>query len=259
MIPRKIHYCWFGNRPIPNKLEKYLNTWQKYCPDYEIKLWSEKNFDVYSHPFTKRAYENNKFAFVSDYVRAYALYNEGGVYLDTDVELKQNLNIFLENEAFSGFELRGSPISAVWGSIAKHSLIDELLRYYDSVVFSVEQEPNTRTISNILVKNFSIDPKKNCLQIGNNGKNTIHIYPAEYFCLDQLPNYATHHFEGSWLEDKNISTKEYIHLQHLADEIIETPLGKEYTLNAIAKRLTITEILKVFIFKCYALLKNTLK
>lgn len=86
MIPKILHYCWFGNTELPEQLQNYITTWQKYCPDYEVKLWNESSFDVNSHPFTKTAYAAKKFAFVADYVRAHALYLEGGIYLDTDVE-----------------------------------------------------------------------------------------------------------------------------------------------------------------------------
>ena len=87
---KKIHYCWFGGKKLPKSVEDCIKTWKKFLPDYEIKQWDESNFDVNSFPFVKEAYESKKWAFVSDYVRIYALYNEGGLYLDTDVKILKN-------------------------------------------------------------------------------------------------------------------------------------------------------------------------
>ena len=91
MIPKVIHYCWFGGKPIPNDVKKCINSWKKKCGDYEIKCWNESNFDVNAHPFTKAAYEAKAWAFVSDYARLKVVYDHGGIYLDTDVELLKKL------------------------------------------------------------------------------------------------------------------------------------------------------------------------
>jgi mannosyltransferase OCH1-like enzyme len=87
MIPKTIHYCWFGKGQLPDLAIKCITSWKKYLPDYEIKLWNEENFDVNAIPYVKEAYFSRKFAFVTDYVRLFALYTEGGVYMDTDVEI----------------------------------------------------------------------------------------------------------------------------------------------------------------------------
>lgn len=96
MIPKIIHYCWFGGNSLPSDVLKCIKTWEKYCPDYEIKRWDESNFDVNSHPFIKAAYESKAWAFVSDYARLKVVYENGGIYLDTDVELLKNLGFFIE-------------------------------------------------------------------------------------------------------------------------------------------------------------------
>ncbi len=101
MIPKVIHYIWFGKGKKNELIEGCMKSWKKYCPDYEIKEWNEDNFDINSNQYVKEAYDNKKWAFVSDYVRLYALYNEGGVYLDTDCELLGNIDEFLANNAFS--------------------------------------------------------------------------------------------------------------------------------------------------------------
>ncbi|MFK2496534.1 glycosyltransferase family 32 protein [Bacteroides fragilis] len=104
MIPKTIHYCWFGGKPLPPLAIKCLESWNKYLPDYEIIEWNESNFPVNSIPYTKEAAAKGKWAFVSDYARFYILYHNGGIYLDTDVQILKSLNPFLKHHSFSGFE-----------------------------------------------------------------------------------------------------------------------------------------------------------
>ena len=104
MIPKTIHYCWFGKSEMPELAKKCIASWHKYMPEYEYKLWNEDNFDVYSVPYTKEAYDVKKYAFVSDYVRLYALNKEGGIYLDVDFEVFKSFEDLLHWDAFAGFE-----------------------------------------------------------------------------------------------------------------------------------------------------------
>ena len=104
MIPKTIHYCWFGGNPLPDLAVKCIDSWKKYCPDYEIKEWNEKNFNLDACPYVREAYEAKKWAFVSDYARLYAMVTEGGIYMDTDVEVLKPLDEYLDNLAFSGFQ-----------------------------------------------------------------------------------------------------------------------------------------------------------
>lgn len=253
MIPKIIHYCWFGSNPIPKSLKKYLETWEKFCPSYKIKLWNENNFDVDQHLFSQTAYAHKKFAYVSDYVRAYALFHEGGIYLDTDVELKASLDQFLQHEAFTGFEAVSMPFTAVWAAISGHSLTKKVLMYYNDRTYTPCQEPNTQFISKILVDDFGINAGKNTLQVGDDGKNTIHIYPAEYFCLDILPNFATHHFEGSWLKSKSRSYKSYLHSRYHLEQIFKDDPSGHQMLSAMSQRLTFTSIFKLILYRLYHL------
>ena len=131
MIPKKIHYCWFGGNPLPQDAKDYIESWKKYCPDYEIIRWDESSFDINSVPYVKEAYENRKWAFVTDYVRLYALYTQGGVYMDTDVELLKPIDCFLEHEAFSGFESETSVPTGIMASEPKQKAIGDLLKDYD--------------------------------------------------------------------------------------------------------------------------------
>ena len=104
MIPKKIHYCWFGGNPYPDDFKQYLESWKENCPNYEYIEWNEKTFDIKCNKYVEEAYTSKKWAFVTDYVRLWAIYNFGGIYMDTDVEVLKPLDSFLLNEAFSGFE-----------------------------------------------------------------------------------------------------------------------------------------------------------
>ena len=104
MIPKIIHYCWFGRNPLPDSAQRCIDSWRKFLPDYEIKEWNEDNFDVNSIPYTEQAYKAKKYAFVSDYARFWILYHEGGLYFDTDVEVIKSLDDIICNGNFMGEE-----------------------------------------------------------------------------------------------------------------------------------------------------------
>lgn len=108
MIPKRIHYCWFGRGEKPGLVRKCIASWKKYCPDYEIIEWNEENFDINMNGYTKMCYENKQWAFLSDYVRLWTVYQNGGLYFDTDVELVKKPDFLLKNTAFFGFETFGS-------------------------------------------------------------------------------------------------------------------------------------------------------
>lgn len=104
MIPKTVHYCWFGKNPLPQKALKCIDSWKKYCPDYKIVQWSEDNFDLNCNPYVRYCYENKKWAYLSDYVRLFVVYEHGGVYFDTDVELIRPIDALLAHKAFFAFE-----------------------------------------------------------------------------------------------------------------------------------------------------------
>ncbi len=156
MIPKIIHYCWFGKGKKPKLLEKCLQSWQKYCPDYEIIEWNEDNFDVNCNLYVKQAYEAKKYAFVTDYVRLFAMVNYGGVYLDTDLEVISPLTPFLEHRAFAGFEKVTWLGTAIMASEKGFPLFQEFLAYYDTLSFinadgSLNIKPNTQILTEILL------------------------------------------------------------------------------------------------------------
>lgn len=246
MIPKIIHYCWFGRNPIPNQLTIYMESWKKYCPEYEIKVWNEDTFNIDAHPFVKSAYEQKKYAYVSDYVRAYALYNYGGIYLDTDVELKSDLNDFIHHDAFTGFESTGYPFTAVWGAKPFHTLTKNVLDYYVGKEYTAETETNTISVTKILINKFKIDSNKNILQIGTDNNDTIHIYPSTTFCLDLPKNYATHHFFGSWVPSENRNAKDIINNIYI-NEIIQSnfKVNSPESIRIISNKITFFNLLKI--------------
>ena len=134
-IPKVIHYCWFGKNPLPELAVKCINSWKKYCPDYEIIEWNENNFDLNSVTYVKEAYEAKKWAFITDYVRLFVLYEYGGVYMDTDVELLKPIDSFLTLDAFSGFESSNAVPTGIISSRKNFKFIKELLDYYNDKHF----------------------------------------------------------------------------------------------------------------------------
>ena len=157
MIPKVIHYCWFGGNPLPEDAKKCLASWKKHCPEYEIIEWNESNFDVNSNCYIKEAYEAKKYAFVTDYVRLFVMYEYGGIYMDTDVELVKNLDDFLKNRAFSGFESSNSIPTGIMASVKHFKLFGDLLEYYENRHFlnddgSYDTTTNTVTITKMCKK-----------------------------------------------------------------------------------------------------------
>lgn len=135
MIPKKIHYCWFGRNPKPKLAEKCITSWRKYCPDYEIVEWNEDNFDVNMNGYTKMCYEQKKYAFLSDYVRLVVIAEQGGIYFDTDVEVIKSIDSLMTNDAFYCFETNEFVATGLgFGSIAQGETIRAMLSEYDDIL-----------------------------------------------------------------------------------------------------------------------------
>lgn len=199
-IPKKIHYIWVGGNEKPEDIKRCMKTWDKYLKDYEIIEWNESNFDINSHPFCKAAYEAKKWAFVSDYIRAYVINKEGGIYLDTDVILLDNFDEFLNHRAFVGFENEDHPFTAVFGAEKNHPLTSKMLEYYDKLQdasFNFEDN-NTISVSNILINDFGVVPNNKYQEV----KDGIAVYEDNVLCNPSKNSKAIHIFTGTWLEDK---------------------------------------------------------
>lgn len=210
MIPKKIHYCWFGRGQKSDLILKCIESWKKYCPDYEIIEWNEDNLDVNATLYTKQAYESKKWAFVSDYARLYALYHEGGIYFDTDIEVLKSIDKFLENDSFTGFESKDSPITAVMGAHPENQTIKALLDYYDTAKFiNDDGTMNLLTNTHIITEDFINNGVKLNGKLQTIGNMTI--YPQIVFCPNNFSrifnkpskkSYTIHHFDQSWKNSK---------------------------------------------------------
>jgi hypothetical protein len=206
MIPKKLHYCWFGKKEKPALIKRCIESWKKYLPDFEIIEWNEENFDVVnSIEFVKRNYLKKNYAYVSDYVSLYAIYSQGGIYLDTDCEIIRNLDDFLCNEAFAGMELDYMGIG-LFGAVAGHPWVEEILKYYQGITYEIggKEEIIGPYIFTLISEEHGFK-KENVHQDLNNG---VHVYPSEYFTPKNWCNfninltknsYAIHHFYGSWV------------------------------------------------------------
>ena len=200
MIPKKIHYVWVGGKEKPKDIKKCMKTWKKHLKDYEIIEWNESNFDIDSHPFVSAAYKAKKWAYVSDYIRMYAIYNYGGIYLDTDVLVLDDLKDLLDNKCFVGYENPDFPFTAVFGAEEKHPFIKKLLDYYDELdAYNFDFENNnTISVSNILINEYGCK-KGNIEQELREG---IKVYKDNVLCNPSKNSKTIHIFTGTWLDGK---------------------------------------------------------
>lgn len=212
MIPKTIHYCWFGGNPLPEEFKKNIKSWKKYCPDYEIIEWNETNFDIQQLDYTREAYEMKKWAFITDVVRLHALVHYGGIYMDTDVEVIRSLDDLLHYEAVSGFEGKDRIPTGLMASEPGNPFLTELLDEYQSIHFIKEDGSLDLTTNVTRITNAAL---KYGLKL-NNKKQTIKgftLLPSEYLCpkdcrtleIKVTPNtYVIHHFSGSWNTKKSM-------------------------------------------------------
>jgi len=238
MIPKIIHYCWFGAGKIPPRLQKCIASWKELMPEYQLIRWDETSFDINSLPWTKEAYELRKFAFVSDYVRLFVLNKIGGIYLDTDVLVKKSFDPLLFLHGFMGFENDTVLSSAIMGFEAGHPILSEFLSYYENKHFvtqdgGLEDIPNVQMITATLRKyGLVIEDRPQLVE-------SIRIFPREYFCpLDFYYNdhssentFCVHMFDASWLSaekkkrlwlERSQTYKTYLNAKHFIKMILES-------------------------------------
>lgn len=209
MIPRRLHYCWFGGNPLPDEYRAYIDTWREHCPGYEIKEWNESNFPLDLYPYVREAYDAGKYAFVSDVARLYALVQDGGIYMDTDVELFKSLDPFLSHEAFTGFEDTDLITTGIMGSVKGSKWATDNLEAYAGRHFlrpdgTFDTTPNVVVITKYMLEHGLV--LNDSLQTLDGGLVTV--YPREYFCPKDSYAYgrtritplthAIHYFAGSW-------------------------------------------------------------
>lgn len=209
MIPKIIHYCWLSGDEFPDLIQKCIQSWKDKLPDYEIKCWNTKNFDVNICQYTKEAFQEKKYAFVSDYVRLYALYNEGGIYLDSDIEVIKKFDDLLNNHAFTCFENNHAIAAWIFGSEKGNPIFKKFLEYYEDRAFVLDNgkydlTPNPIPITKVCIsEGLVLNGEKQ--ELAN-----MTIYPQEYFCpynrateeLNITQNtYSVHYFNGAWMSD----------------------------------------------------------
>ena len=224
MIPKKIHYCWFGRNPLPEDAQKCIASWRKFFPDYEIIEWNEDNFVVNSIPYTAQAYAAKKYAFVSDYARFKILYEHGGLYFDTDVEVIRSLDSLIQRGPFMGFEIDPCP-KRTFGAVNPGlglcalpgmSIYQDVIRYYHQLNFikkdgsyNIEDAVVNITTRELIKSGLNNIPGIQCVK-------DITIYPSEYFnpfddltgrlCLSEN-TYTIHWFSKTWMPTSTVRTR----------------------------------------------------
>lgn len=212
VIPKKIHYCWFGGGKMPDRLSSYVKGWSKLCPDYEIFLWNEDNYDVYKNDYIAEAYKCKRWSFVSDYVRLDVVYQYGGIYLDTDVELIKRPDELLYNDAYMGFERLSTVNSgAGFGAVRGFPILKEMMDGYKKRQFVNETDPNKM----VLCPEYETAVlQKHGLRLDGSFQviDDMSIYPVMYFNAKSLysdemkvtdETISIHHCTWTWAGEKN--------------------------------------------------------
>ena len=249
MIPKIIHYCWFGRNPKPKLAEKCMGSWKKYCKDYQIIEWNEDSFDISKAPlYVQQAYDEKKWAYVSDYVRLYAVYMCGGVYLDTDVEIVNSLDNLLKNYAFFGFENNKHIATGLgFGAEKGARILQEIMSQYDCISFIMED--GSYDFTPCPQRNTEVFLKYGLKQNGETQmlKDDVLILSSEFLCpidyetkkMKKTDNtISIHWFESSWMSEegkkihknqiRQIKKTNTIHwILHIPNLIILRVLGEE--------------------------------
>jgi len=244
MISKVIHYCWLSGDPFPDLVGKCIASWKEKLPDYELVLWNSEKIDmvfgatdgssVHGNLWLRQSIQNKKYAFSADYIRVYALYHYGGIYLDADVEISGSFEPFLKNNIFIGFEYNNDLEPAIIGSIPKQPWIKDLLDYYENRSFIKEDGTfDIRTLPTIFnesaIRLFNFKRNGRFQMIIDQG---IFIYPHDYFSpknvyfnkIKETKNtIAIHHFDGNWVE-RNL----LYYLKRIIHQSLYILCGKKY-------------------------------
>ena len=209
-IPKIIHYCWFGKGKMPKIALKCIKSWQKYCPDYKIICWNEENFDFSQNQYMHQAYEAGKWAFVSDYARLKVVYDNGGIYLDTDVELIKPIDDLLNKKGFMGFDEKGIVATGLgFGAEKGNEIIGEFLKDYDNIPFVL---PDGKYDLTPCPDRNTAALKRLGMDVNNTNQTFMNVtfLPWEYLCpMDYYTGkktitkntYSIHHYSASWTSD----------------------------------------------------------
>ena len=237
-IHKKIHCCCISGEPFPQKIQECIELWHKYMPEYEFKLWDMNSFDIDSVPYVKQAVEKRKWAFASDYIRLFALYTEGGIYLDSDIMVMKSFDNLLDEKSFTAFESGGRIAAWIFASEPFNPLFREFLNYYDGRKFinddgSLDFTPNTIPTTYTLVKH-GLKAENRVQRL-----DYITVFSEDYFCpknpwtermIITQNTYAQHLFLGGWMENKDdeaFMKKVEGYTKAIAEEILQSDIGNK--------------------------------
>lgn len=220
MIPKKIHYCWFGGNPLPNDVKKCIKSWKKYAPDYEIIEWNESNFDIRQNSFVSAAYDAKAWAFVSDYARLKVIFDNGGIYFDTDVELLRTPDFLLDNEFYIGVQQAGKfcTTGLGFGAEKNNSIVKLMLDKYDDLEFLNENKKNLACpyLNNEVLTSLGYTYSDAIWR-----SDGVAVYPCRYFdplapgdTDDLLCNetVSIHHYSATWMTKSSRIKRKLINL-----------------------------------------------
>lgn len=246
MIPKVIHYCWFGGNEKSDLIKNCIQSWKKFCPDYEIIEWNESNFDINFCEYTKQAYLNKKWAFLSDVARLWIIYNYGGIYLDTDVELKRDIEILLNYEAwFASEDIKSINTGLGFAAKKNHNLIKLMLDTYTNKSFDMIPCPIINT--DVVKKNIEGFKKTYDNQVIEN---------ILFLSGDGYSQYAKHYYSFSWGSDEerkrhNLKRENCRPWKWKLQCKLRNPKLVEYAENNSEKVIS-----KIYIFTVYDLIDN---
>ena len=226
MIPKKLHYIWLGNNSKPNLMDICINSWREKLPDYEIIEWNETNLnffqEVENNSFLKECYKRKLWAFLSDYFRMKVLYEQGGIYLDTDMQIVKTLDAFLKDDFFIGMESRGIISAGIIGAVPNHPVIKEILDFYQERIWLEPIYTTPDIITKVLTERYTFDFTEKIIEI-ESGK--IKLYPQEYFYPYHFTEefhyskitpdtYGIHWWGKSWGKKKDLKKLYFLEFKH---------------------------------------------
>lgn len=213
MIPKIIHYCWLSGDSIPHKLQKCMDSWKKYLPDYKFMLWDLNRFNIDQSIWVKQAFEAKKYAFAADYIRLYAIYNYGGIYMDMDVEVVKSFDDLLCYPCLLGMESKEGIEAGIFGATIYNSYINNCLKHYTNREFILGENlfdlrPLPTIMLEVAKKNYNIINRRGNELLGFYNQNDLYVFQFEYLTAKDFKTgeikatnntYSIHHFAGSWL------------------------------------------------------------
>ena len=246
-IPKIIHYCWFGGKPLTPLAQKCVESWHRVMPDYEIKLWDESNYDFQKNEFMANAYKRKKWGFVPDYARLEIIYNYGGIYLDTDVEILKPLDRFMQHELFMGYECKFWVSTAVIGGVPGHPVFQSLVKLCSSKQsLKITAKSSVHIWSTVLAKVYHIRArgKTKLLDNGIGIYSKEWFYPIHYITRKKvvLPSTHTiHYYEGTWGNEKRLSMAGKVFAAYFNSPIYRpvekmTARGYRWRINSLMKK-----------------------